>query len=608
MLECEMASPCDPIEFFEKDHQSPWQGITIPDGFDLKAEGVFHINSREHATHISGPIWEVAKTHDHERNVWGMQLRWIDPNGGIREYAFPRTLLHDSGQGLLVSHLAASGLFILPGQERALKQYLSSFKTSSRVRSVVQTGWVNKADKGLAFVLPDQVIGSADDESIAFQPEENCPSVQSFTCSGDIKQWQQHIGLYLQGNPYLTFNVCAALAGPLLKLLNMDSCGFHLYGASSLGKTSALQVAVSVWGNGADPASCSSSAIQRWNTTANALEGIASAHSDLLLALDELGTFSGGDFGNTVYNLMGGRGKARMNKSAELKALAGWRTVVLSSGEISIQQRIEQDGKTPKAGQLNRFMDIPINNGVIKNTQGMANAAFANLLKESCGRFFGVLGPAFVDRLLAQDISADVLAERLNNRLRDIENQLQIENPKPEQQRAIRRLAVVALAGVLASEFGLLSITSSTVIVDAVFIRDQWLSANQSEQLRGVLKLRDFIQRHQGSRFCHVNHIGVEYVDERDHAGYYLETKQMFALTDAALKEACEGHNPLAVVQELDRLDLLVTSERNRLTYRHGKLPGYDKDARPRLYTVKQAILGFEPGIDVGTGGTMVRT
>lgn len=594
----------DAVSSVEEGH--PWQDITVPDGFELGAEGVFRLGRGE-PVHISGPVWEVAKTLDHERQVWGMRLNWLDPNGSVREHAFPRALLHESGQGQLVGYLAACGLFIMPGQERALKQYLASFETALRVRSVMQTGWIESEGDQLSFLLPHCTLGNAAREPIVFQPEENSASRESFNSQGTLEDWQNNVGCYLEGNPLLIFNTAVALAGPLLRLVNMDSCGFHLFGASSVGKTTALQVAASVWGNGADPASCSESDLQRWNTTANALEGIAAAHNDIFLALDELGTFGGGDFGNTVYNLMGGRGKARMNKAADLKDRRGWRTTVLSSGEVSIQQRIEQDGQTARAGQLNRMMDITVEQGILDNTHGMDAGTFANHLKNACGQCFGTLGPAFIESLLLNPISNEVLVDRLLNQLDTIEQNLRMAGMTSEQQRAVRRLAVVALAGVLAADAKLLPVTSGAIMAAMRYIRDAWYFANHTEQVRGVLAVRDFIQKHQGSRFHYIGTVSQSSVGEREFAGYFIEKDQAFALTEAGFKEACAGYDPRVVAKELDRQGLLVTNESNRLTFRHSALPGYEGGARPRLYTIKQGILQFESCQPPGTAGTLVQ-
>ena len=64
-----------------------------------------------------------------------------------------------------------------------------------------------------------------------------------------------------------------------LELFNIPGIGFHYFGDSTSGKTTALAAAASVWG----PASF----ILRWRSTVNGLEGQAAIRSSTLVALDE---------------------------------------------------------------------------------------------------------------------------------------------------------------------------------------------------------------------------------------------------------------------------------------------------------------------------------
>ena len=73
----------------------------------------------------------------------------------------------------------------------------------------------------------------------------------------------------------------------------------HFRGVSSEGKTTALRVAATVWG---EPGR-----LERWRTTANALEGVALAHNDNLLCLDELKELDPRQAGGVAYMLAGKR-------------------------------------------------------------------------------------------------------------------------------------------------------------------------------------------------------------------------------------------------------------------------------------------------------------
>ncbi len=263
------------------------------------------------------------------------------------------------GGGLTaVKQLVDNGLGLCPGMEKSLVKYLQCCYPATRLPRVMNSGWV---DNMHVFVLPSQVFGQTLGETIAYEPEQNSKTVRSITCQGTLEEWQENIAAHTKGNSILLNCILLALTGPLLKILGLDGGGFHIYGHSSRGKTTALQVAASVWGCGSDPAIDSvNSFAQRWNSTANALEAIAAVHSDLLTALDELGTYNGTDLGIDVYTIAGGQGKSTLTSSRKIRQVRTWRGNILSNGEKSMRQAIEESGRTVKAGQMLRIIDIRI--------------------------------------------------------------------------------------------------------------------------------------------------------------------------------------------------------------------------------------------------------
>ena len=301
----------------------------------------------------------------------------------------------------MAQELASEGLDLLPGKERDLNRYLSGFDPETRLRSVTRLGWLDEPNAPMAFVLPEKVLGRVAGEQIIYQPERFSPSTATLHAQGTLEAWRCEVAEPCAGNPLLTVAIAVALAAPLLKHAHLDGGGLHLYGGSSRGKTTALQAGASVWGCGADPAEAGGQTlIRRWNATKNGLEGLAASHNDTLLALDELGSLDADDFGRAIYDLAGGQGKAAMDANRHLKEQRVWRNLILSTGEISGLQKIQESRRHAKAGQQLRFMDIPITEGIIVETRGLAPAEFANRLKRACGQCFGTAGPAFVQAII----------------------------------------------------------------------------------------------------------------------------------------------------------------------------------------------------------------
>jgi len=122
------------------------------------------------------------------------------------------------------------------------------------MRSVERLGWLDGPDPPLVFALPTDIVAHTTMEAITYQPERYSPSSGTLHAQSSLEAWRYEVAAPCAGNDLLTVAICVALAAPLLKPARLDGGGFHLYGGSSRGKTTALQVAISVWGCGADPA------------------------------------------------------------------------------------------------------------------------------------------------------------------------------------------------------------------------------------------------------------------------------------------------------------------------------------------------------------------
>lgn len=507
--------------------------------------------------------------------------------------AFPARKLSEP-RAPLAGDLASLGLKIVPGSERRLMSYLGSFclPPEYRIQSASQLGWTTGESEAPIFVLPNRAIGIADGEKVVFQPEEHSPTTRNMHQKGSLKQWQGFVAKPCTGNPTLFFAICAAFAAPLFKFASLDSGGFHFYGTSSKGKTTALQAATSVWGCGADPAVSESSYIGRWNTTGNAIEATAAAHNDILLALDEIGTCDAKNFGKVIYDLFGGRGKSRLQKNSALQPERSWRIIGLSSGEISVRQKIEEDtGRRAMTGQLIRMIDIPIKDGgVILNSHEMEPKAFVDNFKKRCGEYYGTAGPLFIEKLLDLVPDATQLRQTIQDEIDKHEEDLSREKElESYQQRVIRRFAAVAAAGFLAVRFGILKASESEVSTSVISARDAWLGdeGNKPLAVKGIETIKEFILRNPGRFPTGFNERGIA----KDLAGYYsIADGGLYLFTKVGFGEACAGFPRDAVLDELDRRQFLFKNEGDRKMSRHT----IRDIGRSRFYAVRKSILDEE--------------
>lgn len=565
----------------------PWLDVlsNIPQGFRLGEDGLYR-KMDNNEVRISGAVWVSAKTRDPEGEEWGIVVEWIDPDIKRHKQAFPRNLLHDRKGISLVQVLCAGGLEVIPGCESALVKYLGSFEIHNRLRSVAQLGWLNGEE--LVFVLPKEVIENCTSSKIVYQPERYSPTTSTMGSRGTLAQWQMNVAMPCKGNDYLIFVLCQSFAGALLQFSNMESGGFHLYGASSKGKTTALQCAASVWGNGADPAASHETYISKWNTTGNALEATAAAHNDGILILDELGTCSAMDIGKVVYDLFGGQGKARMGKDSLLLSRRSWRFVGLSSGEVSVKQRIEAEGRhVARAGQLIRFIDIPIDGGMICDTHGHPPAIFVKKIKENCAAYYGMAGSSFLNAFVnyfgSRTQAIAEIRERMERWVATVAAECRVITSL--QQRALQRFALIKVAGDFAVEFGILPFDVTEIYESLSNVWRSWLddSSNLSDADRGVRNVREFLQKHGASRFDSGK---IHESQTRDCAGY--RHRDLFLFTDVGFKEGCGEFDTQQVATELRKRELLAVDDFTRFKSKHS-VPG--QPGRQRFYAVREKIL-----------------
>jgi putative DNA primase/helicase len=451
------------------------------------------------------------------------------------------------------------------------------------VNDVLTTGWLDQPDGRLVFVLPHETLGARDDEHIVFQPERFSPAHDALAARGTLEDWQNNVGALCEHNPVLVIGVCLALAAPLLKPAALENGGLHWYGRTSRGKTTSLRVIASVIGSGAHP-NTGRAAVQYWNATANALEALAAAYNDLLLPRDVIDECDAADFGMVIFRLIGGRGRARLDKLSDLMPVRTWRNLIVSTGEIPVWQKIEQDRRTARGGQRTRLADVPVAERIFQDLHGRpSEREIADELQRACERHYGALLPAFLRAVIAEYEVESALARHVLAALDAEAGQLSSASGSPEQSRVIRRIALASVAGQMAHELRVLPWSVEMIHLSAQCLVRLYLadSASVPDHVRGVWAVCDGLKRHR-ARLRDLrkgdtppNLLGYRKASTK-------EAPELVLLTPGGLAELCEGRNDKDVLREFDRLGVLHKTEADRFASKH-EIDG----ARQRLYAFR---------------------
>jgi putative DNA primase/helicase len=449
------------------------------------------------------------------------------------------------------------------------------------------------------FVLPRQVLGESEEE-IVYQPDVPMIVAETLHGRGKLADWQASIAVPCKGNPVLMFALMCGLAGPLLKLVQEQSGGFHFYGVTTAGKTTAAQVAASCWGCAADPQEGPEvTSIRKWYTTGNALEGLAEVHNDTLLALDEISEVDPQELGRIIYQLAGGLSKGRAQAGGGLRAMRAWRLLFISTGEKSVRQVLGSVGQVAKGGQRVRLPDIPVDRaqdgarGIVLDAHGAEPKDFIQDLKAACSRVYGLAGPLFASYLIAEAKGGWVaLSGDLRGELKTIEALLTqdcVERLPPEGQRILRRFATVALAGSRAVWAKIIPWELSDVLAATRYVRDRWLDdcgTELSEVDRALGHVRDELIRHRDRFVWAAGEKASKPV--RDVLGFRVP--DYFLLHERGMREVAGEFDVRAILREL-RARGLLWSEEGKLTRRAPRLPDYGP-VRPHLYWISVRFLG----------------
>jgi putative DNA primase/helicase len=527
----------------------------LSEGHELKPGLYFHnfdTNSIPIDIWICSPIYADALTANEHGWGWGLLLRFINPDGKWREWAMPNHMLKGSGEDIRGA-LFDMGVLMSPKEYKSLHAWLASRNPKRRLIAATRTGW-HETELGKSFVLLNTVLGA---DSIRFQSED--PIHDDFIQRGSLEDWINNISVLCRDNKILLLAISAAFAGPLLKIAKLQDiggAGIHLIGDSSRGKTTALQVAASVWG--------SPSFMRTWRATANGLEAIAAARNDTFLPLDECGESDPREVGLIVYALANGLGKQRAKRTGDARQAARWRTIVLSSGECSISTHMSESGKRIKAGQQARLLDVLATNfeyGAFQHLHGDDNGrAFADRLKRATNKYYGQPGLNFIQKLLDDTknfsaLYADTCAIPAFFTVDGIE------------ARAAGTFALIGMAGELATEYGLTGWQVEDALNAAIYAFNTWREyrgSGKTEDRQILQYVRNFILRHGDSRFSKLGLTPNENIIIRDRAGWWDNTdneRRVYLFNSEALKEAASGFELPKILDVLDKAGWII--ERN---------------------------------------------
>lgn len=560
---------------------------------------------------IAAPFEVVGEANDGAGQNWGLVIRWKDRDDRQHQWSVPKRLIHSDGNRI-AEELEEAGLHCNPsGKARSLlKQFIGGVRSKRRRICVDRTGW-HLANGKNVFILPGGEAYGPAASSVILQTD-HAGTDGAFLAAGSLGEWQEHVGRLAAGNSRLVVAICTALATPLLDIVGGDSGGLHIVGDSQTGKSTTLYVAGSVWGKGARGAQ-----VRQWRATANGLESAASETSDTVLILDEMGQASSNDVADTIYMLANGSGKLRAGKEGGARRSRTWRTMFLSTGEVTLGSKMAEAGRKLMAGLEVRLVNLPADAGAGMGVFQMLHehgkpGDLAKALQAATKTHYGTAGRAFLTHLVrARVTDARGLETRVKTAQLGFAKKHVPEDAAGQVRSVADRFALIGAAGELGIEWGVLPWSKGEAMAAAGACFRTWLGerggAGSTEDQQAIEQVQAFLGAHGESRFSPLRPDGEEASHPVVHnrVGWrqtHPERGLEFMIMEAAWKqEVCKGLDWKRVCRVLIGQGLMRRSGKDLTDFQ--KIPELGNRST-RVFRVSAAIFNMReaPGSEEDEG------
>ena len=486
---------------------------------------------------ISKPLTVLGEARSLKNDNWKRVIQFHDKDHTLHTLIIPYE--HFMGEAQDALKLIASHGLMPPRQthkKNVFINYLQDYPIEKRFRCVDRTGWY-----GNAFVTTSRTYGNTQDEELLFHSEMKDP----YSTMGSFEGWQE-LSRLIEPHALAVLAFSCAFSGQLVTPLDIESGGFHIYGSSTDGKSTITKAACSVWGQPKDVS-------KSWRTTDNALENDAELRNDNFLNLDELRQAVPKAVSDIVYMLTGSQGKARGSKSGKNRETKQFNLMYTSTGEIALEGHLRRGGIELDAGLLLRFAHIPSDAGKGYGVFECINygnnpSDVGNRINELSARHYGHAGIKWLECITT---NKDELMLQAQSMLDDFIAKHATKNN--QAMRVLRRFALVAVAGELATQAGITGWQTGRAFEAVGQCFNVWLgtlgNGENLEETKILEHFKAFFEANGMSRFENlttIRHPDGEVIRPRIHnrVGYYEPDERIYLVSNTMFKqEMCIGIN-----------------------------------------------------------------
>jgi len=284
----------------------------IPEGWDLKEDSLTGTSE----VPIFAPVVVTERGRDDRQNRETLTLAWLEA-GAWRQMVCHRG---DVADARTIVSLADRGFPVTSVNAREMVAYIAAYEAKNRpclmtVRVVSRMGYL---DDFSGFLWGRSFLAASTEEfseeltpTAVFRGQDagDDQIVEGYHASGTEKEWSAAVAL-ISDCPVVMFCFYASFVPALAPFIGAPNSVISLAGATSTGKTTAISVAASIWGNPNNRGS--RTLVHNWDSTAVFRDRLAAITGNLPLFLDETQLARDWDqVTKTVYSITQGRGRGR---------------------------------------------------------------------------------------------------------------------------------------------------------------------------------------------------------------------------------------------------------------------------------------------------------
>lgn len=332
---------------------------------------------------ISHPFMPVKRITNIETFDEKLEIAYSRGNEAWKNLVVSREVLASAQR---IVGLAKSGIGVNSENARELVRYVSDIESRNyddlpRQKSVGHMGW-----------LPDgKFMPYVKDITYDGESAELTKVYHEIQPTGSREEWFRIARDVRSGDSVpARIALAAGFAAPLIRKFNMLPFFVHLWGEKGCGKTVALMLAASIWGNPEV-----GGFVKSFNGTRVSFETHAAFCGNLPVCLDELQVVNDSrkNFDEIIYMLCEGASKSRGTRDGGMQVQRRWSTCMITTGEMPIIQSNSGGGAAVRTIEVNyKFQPL-------FGTDERARDA-ANTLKQN----YGWAGKTFIEAVQRNDL------------------------------------------------------------------------------------------------------------------------------------------------------------------------------------------------------------